>query len=848
MVFTYYLRQGIEPLIKAWCEKMVTQSQCKIDQGEITWAGWRHPLSLEIKTLTLSKNDYEVKIEGIAISLRIWSLGQSPSDLLHFSCRSTSLWEKGLFAGAIKGPLILNKKKSTTFSIHSESLDCQFPGLFSQPLVLEKISGQLSFEDGQVTLQDLTFFNQGTVATLNAGIKEHDDQWQFKAQGEVKDLNLETLSTQWPEPLAPTPRTWVIENLPHGFISHADISVIGDVSHALEPHIQDIRGTMEAHDVEVHYLGELPPVIGAKGHVDYNMKNFIIDTQGTVAGVAINKAHLDIRGMDKKDQYMSIDMELAGPIGQALSIVDARPLGFVKKLTHRMASSMTFNPTTIQGQALTHLQLDFLLERDTPLATVQVEVHSDLSDIHFVMDEGKTDRPFIFDASTLSLDVNKKELKVSGEASINGLMGAFSWDEFFEDSQSDVSRRYRFLSLTPIYELQKWGIDLTPYATHDINLKILREEDREGYESSVIESDLKEAKVDLLGWHKDKGLPAHVKAHLSKDNPESPWKIETLILKGSDCDVSLKSNQGNRITISPSHMGTSHFQGQISWDKAGDLMVVLDAKVLDVSSLLDNFSQQGKNPWSWDLTVQTDTLICSPQVSLHEAKGKASFIHGRLDRTDLEAKLEGNDSMTLHVQPIEKNLKHLTFSTTDGGRFLKLWGTEYDLHKGVLNLEGNLTDTETSGWMLDGHFTIEDIQVHQAPLLSRLLAAASLQGMLELLTGQGITFTQSEGLFKVQSQVLTLEKVKFSNSALGLVLRGTIDYGIKQLDISGEIYPLYFINRLIAHIPLIGQSLSGGEDGVFATSFAMKGLLDTVQLTLNPLTTIAPGAIRKAFQ
>jgi hypothetical protein len=56
------------------------------------------------------------------------------------------------------------------------------------------------------------------------------------------------------------------------------------------------------------------------------------------------------------------------------------------------------------------------------------------------------------------------------------------------------------------------------------------------------------------------------------------------------------------------------------------------------------------------------------------------------------------------------------------------------------------------------------------------------------------------------------------------------------------------LNGIIGHLPLVGWVLTGGEDqGLFAASFRLTGSNDDPTVTVNPLSALTPGLLRKMF-
>ena len=84
------------------------------------------------------------------------------------------------------------------------------------------------------------------------------------------------------------------------------------------------------------------------------------------------------------------------------------------------------------------------------------------------------------------------------------------------------------------------------------------------------------------------------------------------------------------------------------------------------------------------------------------------------------------------------------------------------------------------------------------------------------------------------------------NPSMGLTAQGAIDFEHNQIDVSGSFVPAYTVNTMLTKIPLVGLLLSGGQnDGVFGVSYRVHGSMSGPTLTVNPLSAIAPGILRR---
>ena len=57
------------------------------------------------------------------------------------------------------------------------------------------------------------------------------------------------------------------------------------------------------------------------------------------------------------------------------------------------------------------------------------------------------------------------------------------------------------------------------------------------------------------------------------------------------------------------------------------------------------------------------------------------------------------------------------------------------------------------------------------------------------------------------------------------------------------------LNRIFGEIPLLGLFLGNGDErGLIGITFKLSGKAKTPQLTVNPISVIAPGIFRQIFE
>ena len=129
------------------------------------------------------------------------------------------------------------------------------------------------------------------------------------------------------------------------------------------------------------------------------------------------------------------------------------------------------------------------------------------------------------------------------------------------------------------------------------------------------------------------------------------------------------------------------------------------------------------------------------------------------------------------------------------------------------------------------------------------MALASLQGIADLLTGEGIRFTDFEMNFTNSNNHMQIQEMYAIGPAISILLEGYIAAD-NLISLRGTLVPATTINRSIASIPLLGDILIGKKvgDGVFGVSFKIKGPPKDLETTVNPIKTLTPRFITRTLE
>jgi len=283
----------------------------------------------------------------------------------------------------------------------------------------------------------------------------------------------------------------------------------------------------------------------------------------------------------------------------------------------------------------------------------------------------------------------------------------------------------------------------------------------------------------------------------------------------------------------------------------------LDASIFDMTPFIK--TDKSKKSRSSDapsnknramhVSVQANKMLADNGTALTKSKmylelNKAS----QPTRIEMDANV-GKGVLNVRFMPDGQNNRNFKLETTDAGYTLKSFGLYDKIRGGKMSISGRPKKGTTSD-DLYGQAQLTNFSVKGAPALAKLISATSIKGVEALIDNDGLTFeklaSEFEWKFKDTGNLLVVKEGRTSGSSLGLTFEGIVNMGDGHMDLSGTIIPLAGVNKVIGQIPVIGDILTGG-DALFAATYKMKGASNDPKISLNPLSVLAPGFLRKVL-
>lgn len=669
---------------------------------------------------------------------------------------------------------------------------------------------------------------------------------------EAQNLPVDDFSRLWPERLAVDTRAWVTEHVHDGTVDsarmqlglHADLPAASAASVSVDR----LSGTLDYRNLTVAYFNPLPPVRGVDGKAAFDLAHIdFTPTAGHLAGVKVSGGDVRLYKLDTDDQQAAIDLKLAGPLRDALETLDAKPLGYARDLG--------INPAQVAGSFDAHVHFAFPLVHDLRFDQVAFGAEATLDKLAVAKALFERD----LSAGALKMRLDRSALRLDGSAQLAGVPITLSWTESFKPADG-VHTRYRVGARLDEAARQRLGLDLFPdvvSGTVDADLAYAVKAHHRAQATVML--DLKDADLAVarLGWHKPQGTPARAKAELQLAN-DHVTALSDAVLEGGGMNAHVAarfdpklSDAGGlaKLDVKRLVVGGTDVTGTVARRAGGGWRVQLSGASFDAAPLIAEITRRSPDePLQPPLVIdaQLDRLILGPQREARAVRGQLFSDGVHWQAASVDANMMGGGKLRLRFGVVGGE-RSLDLTTTDFGALLRLFDISGNIQGGQLQLTGKVRD-EGARRLMAGHIEGSDYRLVGAPLFARLLSVASLSGIGALLSGQGIPFTHLTSDFVYSDGKITADNLRAYGGAIGVNASGTLDYGGDTLDVSGTLVPAYTLNTVLGNIPVLGDLLLGGKgEGIFAANFRVAGALDDPKISVNPLSTLAPGFLRKLF-
>ena len=201
------------------------------------------------------------------------------------------------------------------------------------------------------------------------------------------------------------------------------------------------------------------------------------------------------------------------------------------------------------------------------------------------------------------------------------------------------------------------------------------------------------------------------------------------------------------------------------------------------------------------------------------------------------------DNLSMSIKSKNKT-KVTTFYSDQAKPFIK----KYKFLKGF---EGGKIDfySVKQNNISKSQLKIYQFSLKELPVLTKILTLASLQGIADILSGEGVSFDELEMSFTNNKNLMEIEELYSIGPAISILMEGYIKKD-ELVSLRGTLVPATTINKFVGSIPILGDILVGKKtgEGVFGVSFKLKGPPKDIKTFVNPIKTLTPRFITRTLE
>ena len=467
--------------------------------------------------------------------------------------------------------------------------------------------------------------------------------------------------------------------------------------------------------------------------------------------------------------------------------------------------------------------------------------------------------------SDFSFEINKKfkikNLKVNSKLNIDELIlktDFYPFENYINNFNNSINLKENELNIN--YSKQKYLIDGTSkfYIEKEYNnkmkYKISKSKKKTDFETFF---NLKNIGLNFvnISYEKTKKNTATLQIKGSEKKNIILFKNINYVDDENKIEINNLKIKNNKILnidkIKFDYLTKNNFRNKLTLTKKNKNYELI-GKSLDSIHLIKSItdSEPNKNFFEIFKNLNTYVKINLDEVKLDEEnivnnlKGNLVIKSSKIFDLNLNSDFTNNEKIFFSIKTQKDNAVITTFYSDRAKPFVKKYKFIKGFEDGNLDFSSKKINNVTNSKLI-----IDNFKVKEVPVLAKLLTLASLQGIADLLTGEGVRFTDFEMIYSNKNNLMTIEEIYAIGPAVSIMMEGYVE-GKDLVSLRGTLVPATTINRSISSIPLLGDILVGKKvgEGVFGVSFKIKGPPKDLKTKVNPIKTLTPRFITRTLE
>jgi len=451
----------------------------------------------------------------------------------------------------------------------------------------------------------------------------------------------------------------------------------------------------------------------------------------------------------------------------------------------------------------------------------------------------------------LNSDLKISKLEVSNkDRNIKRFLPEFKDKIFFKDNliEINLNKKIKDIKIKGSYSLDNtlsdsFKINLTQNSDNldfdtDINLNklLLNFKSLDYKKNKKIKSNLilKGRYNDDLRFNKIKykeNLNTIQVSNLILSNKYKIKNVDTVILNYENLNKKLNNLKFQKKSNNRYKLSGSEFDAE--------LLISNYLKAENINNIFERFENMNSK-----IFVQFNNIFIDKNSKLTDLVGEVSLKRKGITNAEIKSKINNKNDFSLSIKTNSRDEKVTNLFIDEPGPFIKNYKFIKGFTKGKLSYGSIEKNNETKA-----NLKIYDFKVQDVPVLAKLLTLASLQGIADLLTGEGIRFNEFEMNYQSKHSLTNINEMYAIGPAISILMEGYIEKN-KLTSLRGTLVPATTINKTISKIPLLGDILVGKKvgEGVFGVSFKIKGPPKDLKTSVNPIKTLTPRFITRTLE
>ena len=361
-------------------------------------------------------------------------------------------------------------------------------------------------------------------------------------------------------------------------------------------------------------------------------------------------------------------------------------------------------------------------------------------------------------------------------------------------------------------------------------------------------------KIDLINFAKNDNEVANLKIIGGKKN--NNLFLNKIILKKNNDIIKINNiyfSKNFQITdfqkINLKYLDIDNKKNDISIVKNKKNSYIIEGNSFNLNKIIDQILFDNTN----------ETMIFDNKERIFDLKFKKNFLDSDHHILNLEGniKLNGNDvyDMSLKSSFPNKDTVSITVKTKGGQKVTTFYSDQakpfVKKYKFVKGFEGGKIDfySVKENKVSKSQLKIFEFSLKELPALTKILTLASLQGIADILSGEGVGFDELEMNFTNKKNLMEIDEIYAIGPAISILMEGYVEKN-KIISLRGTLVPATTINKFVGSIPILGDILVGKKtgEGVFGVSFKLKGPPKNIKTTVNPIKTLTPRFITRTLE